>query len=315
MLRFTSKFILFAALLLIPISLIPESSYNSLNRITDYFVGELLLLFSVDTRVRGTHLTMNGFTVRVIAECSSIHLVALFGAFIIAFPAPAKKKWTGFVAGAVTLFVLNAFRIALVTLVGSFYPGMFEICHVYFGQLVMMAVTVAVCLVWCRWCADSGGIDGAMGFCIRFLLFTSVPFLIWIPMNRPLMGAVDQVVKWAFQLAGHHLVFPRMHVLYYQTFSLIALFGFLMAVKGASLAQRLRWRIGSAVVSSALLVAIRLCNVWITAFRIEWIEPISQSIYNTCVYGFPFVIGLRFLVKTRRQQSEIITAHQGSAVS
>ncbi len=67
--------------------------------------------------------------------------------------------------------------------------------------------------------------------------------------------------------------------------------------------------------AALLLVPIRLCNVWRTAFRIEWIEPVSQTIYNICVYGVPFVIGLRFLIKIRQQQSGILTGNEAGAAS
>ncbi len=296
---FTRKFLLAAALTVVPLSLVPEAGYEPINRLTAFLAGSILRILPFASAVRGTHITLNGFSVNVIAECSAIHLVALLGAFIFAFPAKSSQKWIGFGAGTCLLLTVNALRIALVTLIGWQFPKFFETAHVYLGQLCMLTLMVAICLLWCGWIADPGRLDGPFGFLLRFTVFSCPLFLLWVPLNRTYMGALDAIIQWLFELCAHPIVIPRTHQLYYQTFSLVAMAGFLLAIKGAGWAARLRWIGYGAGALTLLILVLRLCNAWISVFGFPWMPPLAQTLYNLCVYALPLGIGLRFMMRVR----------------
>jgi hypothetical protein len=126
-----------------------------------------------------------------------------------------------------------------------------------------------------------------------------LPFLFWLHLNKLYIGSIDAVIEWAFKLNSLYLVIPQTHHFYYQTFSLIALFGLVMAVKGAGPAMRLRWLALGFLVLTLFQVAFRLCNVWITAFQIGWMVPVSQIVYNVCVYALPLAVAWYFLMRVR----------------
>ena len=298
---FTRKFLSATALTILPISLIPETWFEPLNRLTALLVGDIIRLLAMEPVVRGTYISTGGFSVNVIAECSAVQLMALYTAFIFAFPAARSEKWAGWAAGTVLLFTLNITRIAAVTLIGRQSATLFELAHVYLGQLGMLLAMIVICLLWCHWITDSDRIDGPAQFFLRFLLFSSLPFLLWIHLNRLYIGAIDAMICWIFNLYSLHLVMPRTHNIYYQTFSLVALFGLLMAVKGAGLSLRLCWIAPGLVVLTLFQIAFRLCNVWITAFQIGWMTPVSQIVYNVCVYVLPLIVALRFWMNVRVQ--------------
>lgn len=296
---FSLKFLLAAAITVSTVSLIPEDRYGPLNRITALFAGELIRLLPVDPVIRGALISIGGFSVNVIAECTAVHLVALYAAFIFAFPAKCPEKWIGLGSGTLLLFTVNIARIAAVTLIGRYFPTRFEVVHVYLGQLGMLVVVIVMCLAWCHWISNRHRGEGAAGFLLRFFLFSSLPFLLWLPLNRYCIAAIDGFIQWLFILASHPLTIPRTHALYYQTFSLVALCSLLLAIKEAELALRLRWMAYGVAVLTLFQVAFRLCNVWITAFQIGWLVPVSQIIYAICVYALPLAVALGLLMPER----------------
>ncbi|BBO68358.1 hypothetical protein DSCA_22880 [Desulfosarcina alkanivorans] len=302
LLPFTRKFLLATVVGILAVSLVPETVFQPLNRLTALLVGDLIRLTGLEPVVRGTRISTGGFSVNVIAECSAVQLMVLYAAFTAAFPAPRAGKWIGWAAGTVLLFTVNIIRIAAVTLVGRQFPDWFETAHVYFGQLGMLVATIAVCLLWCRWQSHADRLNGPAAFCLRFLIFSSLPFLFWIHLNRLYVGAIDTLIGAFFRLNGLQLVIPRTHHLYYQTFSLIALGGLLMAVRGAGPVMRLRWLALGLVALTLFQAAFRLCNVWITAFGFEWLAPLSQLVYNICVRALPLAVALGFLVNVRGQR-------------
>ena len=280
------------------ISIIPESWFEPLNRLTVRWVTELLRAGGQTPVARQTFIGLDGFRVKVIAECAAVHLAALLAAFIFAFPSTYREKWIGTGTGIVFLFSVNILRIALVTLIGRYFPDRFEIAHVYLGQLGMLLVTIAICLVWCRWVNNTERMHGPFTFIVRFLIFSSVPFLLWIPLNRIYVGLIDRLIAWLFGLVSLRLMIPLSHTMYYQTFSLVALFALLMAVEGREPVDRLRRIAGGIAALTVLQIVFRICNVWISAFDVHWITPISQIVYNCCVYLLPVAIAVRFMIRT-----------------
>ena len=306
LLAFTRKFLLAAALTLIPVSVMPEAWFAPLNRVAAVLVGEVLRAWSLAPVVRQSVIGIDGFSVSVIAECSAVHLMALMVAFVYAFPASRQQRWIGSLAGVAVLFSVNLLRIALVAVIGRYFPSRFEIAHVYFGQMGMLVVTMSTCVVWCRWVSRPEGMNGPFGFLARFVLFSSVPFLLWVPLNRIYIIVIDGFVRWLFSLVSLRLMIPHAHALYYQTFSFVALVGLLMAVKGAKFSHRLCWMAGGIAALTVLQVAIRLCNVWISALGMHWVMPISQIVYNVCVYLLPLGIAIHFYVRTEDRKIPVI---------
>lgn len=297
---FTLKFLVVAVLTVISVSIVPEAWYTPLTRITAFLSGELLRVLTLTPMVQGTRLTLGRFSVNIIAECTAVYLVALFGAFVFAFPAGRARKWIGFCAGTAVLLAANVLRIGLVTWIGRQWPGWFEPAHVYLGQLGMLVLMVVVCLVWCRYTTAASHGDGALSFLLRFIAFSSPLFLLWLPFNKIYMGVVDDMVQWLFYRASHQsLVIPRAHQLYYQTFALVSLVGMLLAVKGIDAIKRMRW-IGCGIgISTLLLLIFRLCNAWMTAFGLQWMASIAQLAHAFCVYALPVAMVLRLIMMVR----------------
>ncbi|MCG8552919.1 MAG: archaeosortase/exosortase family protein [Desulfobacterales bacterium] len=299
---FVWAFLISAALILIPVSLIPEFWYSPLNRLTANLSAVFMRMMGMTPVVRGANIRLSDFSVTVISECLAIHLTALFAAFIFAFPASRIQKLVGIVAGAVLISGINSIRIGVVTMVGHFFPNLFEVFHIYLGQLGMLSTVVLICLFWCRKVSDPDFLERPAKFFFRFLSFSFVPFLLWLPLNRVYQSIVDGFVEKLFSAASYDIMIPLNHDFYYQSFSLVTMTGLLFAVKSVQLPTRLRWFAFGFFVLTLLQIAIRMCNTWITAFHMQWVEAISQIVYFLCTQAIPLGIGLVFLMKVRAEK-------------
>ncbi|WP_320044880.1 exosortase H [uncultured Desulfobacter sp.] len=299
---FTWTFLISAALLLIPVSLIPEAWYGPLNRLTANLSVVFMRMMGMAPLVRGTNIRLTEFTVNVISECSAIHLIALFAAFILAFPGDMIRKLIGIAVGVVLISIVNSMRIGAITMIGQFYPNLFDVFHIYLGQLAMLSFVVFMCLFWCRCVSNSDFLERPAGFFLRFLCFSIVPFLLWLPLNRVYQHFVDGFVETLFSAASYKIIIPLTHDFYYQSFSLVTMAGLLFAVKSVKLSTRLRWFAVGFFVLTLLQIAIRICNTWITAFHMQWVEAVSQIIYFLCTQAIPLGIGLLFVMKVRAEK-------------
>lgn len=144
-------FLLLCALIFAGLDRLPEPSYAWINEANARLTAILLHLFGYDPRVNGTFLTLEGFTVQVIGECSAIFISVLLVAFVLSSPGRWPKKAAGLIAGCLLLLIVNILRIAGVTWVGAFYPQAFEISHVYLGQIVLVVTLLTFCLAWRQW--------------------------------------------------------------------------------------------------------------------------------------------------------------------
>jgi exosortase H (IPTLxxWG-CTERM-specific) len=299
---FILTFLIFAALIFIPVSLAPEAWYGPLNRLTANLSAAFMRMMGTAPVVRGTNIRLDDFAVNVISECSAVHLIALFTAFVLAFPAGRIRKLTGIAVGAVLISGLNSLRIGAITMLGRFYPNLFDVFHIYLGQLGMLSTVVLLCLFWCRNVSDPDFLEKPIRFFLRFLAFSLVPFLLWLPLNRVYQSMVDGFVERLFSAASYKIVIPLSHTFYYQSFSLVTMTGLLFAVKSVHLTSRLRWLAFGFFALTLLQIIFRICNTWISAFHIQWADTISQVVYFLCTQAIPLGIGLIFLMKIRTER-------------
>ncbi|MBN1906114.1 MAG: archaeosortase/exosortase family protein [Deltaproteobacteria bacterium] len=296
---FTIKFLSAILFSIIPLSLFPEEWYTPLNRFTAFLSGEVISLFLPSSVVHGSLISVRGFRVNVISECSAIHLMALLASFIYAFPSVFWIKFYGIISGVLFLFSVNIIRIAMVTIIGMQMPGIFDIFHIYLGQMIMMIIMISFSLYWGLWVSGSSDMESPGYYILRFLVFSAIGLVIWLFLNRVCMTIIDYFVMWFFAIISYPVDIPRTHAYYYQTFSLISLTGLLLAFKKVKLSIRIRWTAYGAMLLFFFQIILRICNAWITAYGVEWMAGLSQVIYNLCVYAIPVIFTSRLFMKTR----------------
>lgn len=90
------------------------------------------------------------YLVRIIEGCNSLSVIILFLSFILAFNKGFKKTFLYILFGSVLIYVLNLWRIALLTLGLYFYPQHKDFMHDILFPLFIYGVVFLLWLLWVR---------------------------------------------------------------------------------------------------------------------------------------------------------------------
>ena len=74
--------------------------------------------------------------------------VLIFLAAMIAYPAGWVKKLVGAGLGIPLLYVVNIIRMVMITFIGNWSPATFDFLHLYFWQVAMILIILAVWILW-----------------------------------------------------------------------------------------------------------------------------------------------------------------------
>jgi exosortase/archaeosortase family protein len=256
-----------------------ESYLLPLNTAVAMLSGQLLALCGYAPLMAGDLITVAGFSVRIVLECTAIHPMLIYAAFVLAHPASLRRTAAGLVAGSSLLFSVNIARIALVTLVGARWPLFFELLHVYLGQVVMLLLVLAAALLWQR-CGSEG--RNPLPFVLRALLWASILFVPWVMLNKfYYMRAVDALVYRIIAAFSSQSDFAitRPVALYNHTFALPLYLALLLAVSGSPVTRRLKYALEGTLVIVGWHLIFRIFQVVMELFNLNELQPLYLTIY------------------------------------
>lgn len=110
--------------------------------------GVLFSLFGADTKVHEKLVFFGHFAVKIIDECTGIYEMLIFAAAVMAFPTDLARKAIGVVLGCPLIYLFNVLRIAVLMIVGRYWPFAFDFMHLYFWQATMIVMITSVWLLW-----------------------------------------------------------------------------------------------------------------------------------------------------------------------
>lgn len=290
---FALRFALQSAGLFLLAAALPESTFVWLGRHTAEMAARLLALGGYRPLLEGLILQQDGFSVRVITECSVLYMAILYGSFLFVWPASLRRRVIGALAGIPVLHAANVVRIALVFAVGVSWPGLFEPVHVYLGQVAMVLLVIAAAWVW-TW-TDSPRFpvfSGPARFLIRFLVVTAILFPVWLVVNVEYVRLTDHLVRGAFLVFGKQLRVSYQHAVYYQTFNMVTFVGLILAGRFPLDRRRLHLLVFGLVSIVGLHLAFRICNVLLMAFRNGPALKVCMAISLIGQYLVPVLFGL-----------------------
>lgn len=297
-----------AALVLFGASLlVPENAFEPINRITATMAAELLGLLGGNVHAVGTLVRLDGFSARVVAECSVLNPAILFVSFVLAADASPRSKACGILAGIPILNSINVLRIAAVIATGAAAPSLFEAVHVYGGQILMVVAVLGGALFWGRWASQGGG--GPLPFLGRVLAWSVLLFVPWLLANRWYVAASDVPLRWLFARAGSPVDLPVGHSLYYQTFNSVLFASLVLATGSLSLRRKAT---GLAVGLALLAVGhqlFRVSNILFAAFGVREAQGLSVAIHVISGYLLPFLLWLVLC----RPESTASSSREGAA--
>jgi len=262
-------------------------------RTTALQVGDLLSLTGYRPHLQGDLITIPGFSVRIVTECTPLYACLLYCAFVLAQPAATwVRTIAGLLLGVMILCAANILRIAFISAVGPSISAIeFDILHVYLGQVVMLMLVVAAALLWLRW---SAGGPSPFPFLLRAVLIATALFLPWVMINRSYVELLDGLVAIIFSLQypGYQLLTPRPFALYSHTFAVPLFLALVMARCSVWTWRRLVAVAGGVVVIAACHTLFRISHVVWTALDVPEIIPFHQGIYLLGQFLLPFLLWL-----------------------
>jgi len=115
---------------------------------TAHICGGILGIFYSDVSVSSRFLTLRGFSVEIIEECTGIFEMLIFLAALISYPASWRSKLIGILLGLPALYLFNVIRIVFLTMVGVYYLNLFDFMHLYFWQATLILMITSVWVLW-----------------------------------------------------------------------------------------------------------------------------------------------------------------------
>lgn len=294
-----ARFALLCTLLLLAAVLL-DPFLGPLNRVTAFMSGRILSVAGLSPQVKADLITLGSFPVRIVTECTSLYATMLLTAFIVALPATWQQRLAGIAAGSSILATINLFRIAGVTALGATSPQLFEILHIYLGQVVMLSLVVACCLGWQRWVTGEGR---PFSFLFRVLCWATILFTPWLMVHKVYLAFLDLLVREGFSLVspGYMVITPLPFRIYNHPFS-VPFYAALLLASRESIATR---RLVSFLLKGMLILAcwhalFRVTHVAWTAYGLPALQPVHTAVYLLGQFLLPMLLWMRAVGNERQ---------------
>lgn len=246
-------------------------------------VAELLRTIGVDVVRNGNLISSPQFSIKIINECLGIEPVLLAGAFIIVYPgATPKSRLFAFASAVPVLTATNLVRIIAIFMISSWNIRLFEICHIYLGQCLMLIATAGLFLLWISTIDRSRTFTGKRVFFFRLVIASSVLFILWIFLQKPYASLTEFMLTSIMKLFTGHATHFADKPNYDYTFSIVTFLALLAAEHPMPWKERLR----AALLGGAILFSVH-CLFRITAI-ISFLEK-SSAAYSTSVGIYAFL--------------------------
>ena len=294
--KFAIKFILLCGVLYGISGWAPDTFFEPINSYTAAMLGFSLQALGIHPTVHGIFVSVDSFSVKVITECSAIFISILFFSFVLAYPTSWKKKAIGLLFGIPILFAVNILRLVVVFITGMIHPDFFEYMHLYFWQIILIIFVLILCLAWLRLVVAVRMKNRPLSFFVRFIAFSSIPFLAWLYLHKGYVLMNAFIIK--FLLKGYHLHFsPDMDLIYPSTFNLIVFAGLVLATQSIGRRKKIKALVIGLTVMFVMQLIYRLFHVLFAGFQMQNALKVIVILKIINQYFLPFGLWIAFTYK------------------
>jgi exosortase H (IPTLxxWG-CTERM-specific) len=283
---------------------LPPSFTRPFNELTASTLGLVLNAIGLPALTAGDVVRENGLAVRIIPECTPLFASCLFISFVAFHPSSWRQKATGLAWGIPALYLGNVFRLAATFVISRYNIRLFDVTHVYLGQVFTLFLVILCCTLWMRRVERSGTREGSsqdtMGSLIRFGLISAVVFLVWLRLHHEYILLLDRLMVFGFSLFGRSAGLAHETAVYYETFSIV------IAVSLVLAASRVPWRKRVRLLGTALGVLFlihlfhRIDNALMALFHITTLLQTDLALVVIGQYLVPVLI-LLYLVRFQKR--------------
>ena len=244
-LRFAAAFTISCIGFYAAIQALPSSFTQSLNEHTAWALGMVLHAVGISHISTVKDVVSDGrLAFKIIPECTPIFTIGLFLCFIVFYPATVRRKAAGFLAGVPALYLGNLLRLAMIFMVSRRDRRLFDVLHVYLGQVFTICMVFLICILWLKWIDKEKGERGvsvtAVSFMARFALISVCVFLVWMKVHHGYIRFLDRFMLFGFSLFGHHFNPARQTPVYYETFSIVTFASLVLAIRSTPWKNRIK---------------------------------------------------------------------------
>ncbi|QAA81641.1 exosortase family protein XrtF [Aequorivita sp. H23M31] len=90
------------------------------------------------------------YAINIVEGCNAVSVIILFVAFVISFAEKFKKTFFFLLAGAVLIYVVNIFRIAMLAIALYKYPEYQDVLHSVIFPAVIYGMVFLLWIIWVR---------------------------------------------------------------------------------------------------------------------------------------------------------------------
>ena len=105
-------------------------------------------IIDLPVSIDGVIISAQGFSVRVIRECTVVGPVLVMGVGIFSYPASFRRNAWGVVWGALIMLLVNQIRMASLFFIGIKFPLLLEVAHLVIWQGILIAIGIVIWLIW-----------------------------------------------------------------------------------------------------------------------------------------------------------------------
>ena len=265
----------------------------------------ILNAFGIPVSTARDTVSEGGLAFRIIPECTPIFTTGLFLSFVVFYPATLRQKATGLLMGVTALYLGNLARLAATFMISRHNRGLFEVVHVYLGQVFTIFLVIVVCIGWLR------GLDRkeneqsillkAAGFIARFAVISGGLFLAWTQIHHSYIRLLDRLMTFGFSQFGYRVALAQHTVFYYETFSIVCFTSLVLAVRSIPWLTKIKALAAGLGVLFFIHLFHRIDNALTAYFNFTALLPVDLTLLVAGQYLLP-VFFLIFVVAIEKHE-------------
>ncbi len=299
-LRFAVFFALACVVLYAGIQIMPSSFTDQLNELTAWSQGLVLNALEIPVATAKDVVSDGVLAFRIIPECTPLFMFALFLCFIAFYPASVREKAKGLLIGIPILYLSNLIRLVATFMVTRYDRKLFQVVHVYLGQVFTIFTVLLTCILWIKWVEKEGSKQGtvmkAAGFMARFMLISLCLFFVWMRVHYWYIRFLDWFMVFGFSLFNYHISLERQTLVYYETFSIVVFTSLVLATRSIPRGLKLGWLAAGLVFLFFIHLFHRINNALMVYFNFNAAVAVDLTLLVVGQYLLP-VLFLIYLVR------------------
>ncbi len=310
--RIAAAFTIFCIAFYAIIQALPPSFTQPINENIAATLGMVLNAFGIPVSANNDIVSEGKLAFKIIPECTPLFTTGLFLSFVIFQPASVRQKAAGLAIGIPALYLGNLVRLTLTFTVSRYDRRLFNVFHVYLGQVFTVFLVILVCVLWLKWIDREGSKQNmpmkAAVFFARFVLISGCVFLVWMKVHHWYIRFLDWFMVLAFSLFNHRVGLAHDTVIYYETFSIVTFTSLVLAIRSTSWAMKIKGLIAGLMLLFAIHLFHRIDNVLIAYFNFTAVSRVDLTLLVVGQYVFPFLLFIFMIL----HQANAITNKVGS---